>query len=55
MDNLSKKREKEQYDIIVLGISRGGVITADVVATKLELVGDPEKEEDFLKDLLLPT
>jgi predicted phosphoribosyltransferase len=34
MDNLNNKKEKED-DIIVLGIPRGGVITADVVATKL--------------------
>jgi predicted phosphoribosyltransferase len=33
MDTLNKK-EKED-DIIVLGIPRGGVITADVVARKL--------------------
>jgi putative phosphoribosyl transferase len=35
MDNLNKKKEKENNnDIIVLGIPRGGVITADVVARK---------------------
>jgi putative phosphoribosyl transferase len=40
LDNLDKKKREEQTNnnnnnIVVLGIPRGGVITADVVATKL--------------------
>ncbi|HET7391617.1 MAG TPA: hypothetical protein VFJ51_12395 [Nitrososphaeraceae archaeon] len=37
MDSLNKKKEhkEENNNIAVLGIPRGGVITADIIATKL--------------------
>ena len=35
MDNLNNNKKDKEDDIIVLGIPRGGVITADIVARKL--------------------